>query len=90
MKKIDLNTPMVDLDGQAPEGSQLLCKILARQLAGQTKGDPLKFWDWAVKLHKCEPLELDSSDEETLTNFVKNDETLFVIAKAQILKRIRE
>jgi len=60
--------------------------MLAGALASSSKGDALKFWDWAKKLFKGEPLDLDKSDQETLKSFVKESESFTVLAKAQILE----
>jgi hypothetical protein len=50
----------------------------------------LKFWEWALALNKGEALELDSSDLETFTTFVKDNENYAIIAKAQILKALKK
>lgn len=82
--KIDFNFDLLSLDGKAIEGEKA-GKLLARTLVGSNKGDALKFWEWAQKLYAGEPLEIDTSDTETLKNFVKESEVLTVLAKAQLL-----
>jgi len=86
--KIDLNFSLVDLDGNAIENANV-AKMVAGALVQQSKGDALKFWDWAVALNKGETLDLDSSDQETLKSFIK-DGDFPVITKAQILHKLKK
>ncbi len=87
--KIDLNFNLLDLDGNIIENANA-GKVVANSLVQQSKGDPLKFWEWALALNKGEALELDSSDLETFTTFVKDNENYAIIAKAQILKALKK
>jgi hypothetical protein len=50
----------------------------------------LKFWDWAVSLNKGEVLDLDSSDQETIKNFIKDSEGFTILAKAQLLQVLKK
>jgi hypothetical protein len=87
--KIDLNFNLADLDGNAIDNTNA-GKLVAQTLVQQTKGDALKFWDWAVALNKGETLDLDSSDQETFKNFVKDSEVITIFAKAQILLKLKK
>jgi len=87
--KIDLNFNLVDLDGKAIENSNA-GKIVAESLVRQSKGDALKYWDWAVALNKGEILDLDTSDQETFKSFVKDNEGLPILTKAQILHKLKK
>jgi hypothetical protein len=87
--KVDLNFDLSDLDGTPAQGYNL-GKIIAASLVQQTKGDALKYWDWAVALNKGEALELDLSDQETITNFVKENESLTIYVKAQFLLALKK
>jgi hypothetical protein len=87
--KIDLNFNLADLDGNAIENANA-GKLVAQTLVQQSKGDALKFWDWAVALNKGETLDLDSSDQETFKNFVKDSEAITIFAKAQILHKLKK
>lgn len=87
--KIDFNFNLLDLDGNPIENANV-GKLIANVLVQQSKGDPLKFWDWALSLNKGEILDLDSSDQETLKNFIKENEQITIIAKAQILKALKK
>jgi hypothetical protein len=82
--KIDFNTNLLGLDGAQIEGAHM-GKLVANTLATSNKGDALKFWNWATKLHAGEELDLDPSDAETLKNFIKDSENLTILSKAQIL-----
>ena len=82
--KLDFNFELLDLDGTVIKNENV-SKILANKLASASKGDALKFWDWAKKLFKCEVIDLDKSDQETLKGFIKDSE-LPIIYKAQILE----
>ena len=87
--KIDLNCNLLDLEGQEVENTNA-GKLVAQTLVQGTKGDALKFWDWAVALNKGEVLDLDSSDQETFKNFVKESEVITIFAKAQILQKLKK
>lgn len=86
--KIQLNKNLIGLDGQVIDQSNM-GKLLATILSSSNKGDALKFWSWAVKLHAGEQLDLDPSDAETLKNFVKESEQLTILSKAQILQELK-
>lgn len=87
--KIDLNCNLLDLEGQEVENTNA-GKLVAQTLVQGTKGDALKFWDWAVALNKGEVLDLDSSDQETFKNFIKENESITIFAKAQILNKLKK
>ena len=87
--KVDLNFDLSELDGTPAQGINL-GKIIAGSLVQQTKGDALKFWDWAVALNKGEALELDSSDQQTITTFVKENGNLTIYVKAQFLLAMKK
>lgn len=82
--KLNLNHNLLGLDGQEIADSNL-GKLVANVLATTNKGDAAKMWHWALKLHAGEELELDPTDAETLKSFIKENEQLTVLAKAQFL-----
>ena len=86
--KIELNFDLLDLDGNSIQNSNA-GKVVANALVQQAKGDPLKFWEWALSLNKGESLDLDSSDFEIFSSFIK-DNDFPIIAKAQILKALKK
>jgi len=82
--KINMNTAILDLDGkEIPESN--IGKVIAQVLVQGSKGDALKFWHWAQKMYAGEELDLDPSDSETLKNFIKDNEQLTILVKAQAL-----
>jgi hypothetical protein len=91
---LDFNQPLVGLDGaevKDEKGESLpVGKLLAGQLASANKGDALKMFTWAQKIYNGESLDLDKSDEGTLKEFVKTNEQLTVLAKAQILSSFKD
>jgi hypothetical protein len=82
--KLDFNQPIVGLDGTIIEGSNM-GKILADQLAISTKGNALKFWEMATKLHSGEIIDLDQSDQSVVKEFIEKHESLPNLTKAQLL-----
>lgn len=87
--KIDLNKNVTDLEGKEIENANM-GKIVAQFLVNESKGDALKFWDWALKLNKGEMLDLDKSDQETFKTLIKETEKLPIITKAQILEQLQK
>jgi hypothetical protein len=82
--KLDFNFNLTDLDGKELENAN--CgKLLANTLIQQTKGDAVKYWEWALALNKGEAIDLDTSDQGTLKAFIKDSEALPIISKAQLL-----
>jgi len=82
--KLNFNFNLTDLDGKEIENGNV-GKILANTLINQTKGDAVKYWEWALALNKGEVIDLDTSDQETLKTFIKDSELLPVLTKAQSL-----
>ena len=86
---LDFTNSLVGLDGSKIKdetGKEVsLGKLLSGQLAGTNKGDALKLFTWAQKLYNDQPLDLDPSDRATLKDFIIANETLTVLAKAQLL-----
>jgi hypothetical protein len=82
--KVNMNQPILDLDGNSlPESN--IGKLVAQMLVHSSKGDALKYWFWAQNLHAGKDLILDPSDVEKLKNFIKDNEQLTILSKAQAL-----
>ncbi|MEY4332360.1 MAG: hypothetical protein RLZZ196_1098 [Bacteroidota bacterium] len=82
--KINMNIPILGLDGkELPDAN--VGKLIAQTLVNTPKGDALKFFGWAQKLYAGSALELDASDTETLKNFIKESDSITILAKAQAL-----
>ena len=82
---INFNKNLLDLDGKEIEGANI-GKVVAQSLITGGKGDALKFWHWANKMYQGEPLDLDPTDTEVLKNFIKENETMTILVKAQALE----
>ena len=82
--KLNFNFNLTDLDGKELKDANA-GKVLAQSLINQSKGDAVKYWEWALALNKGEVIDLDTSDQETLKTFIKDSDTIFVLAKAQFL-----
>jgi hypothetical protein len=91
---LDFNQALKGLDGNSVKDIDdkeiTLGKLLSGQLASANKGDALKLFTWAQKCYNGEPLDLDPSDESTLKEFIKSNESLTVLAKAQLLSVFKE
>lgn len=83
MKKINLNFQITDLDGKE---IGLANKAFANTLMGEKSGDAVKLFDWAMSLNKAGIIEVDESDFNKIKDIIEKSETLFIIAKAQLLK----
>jgi hypothetical protein len=82
--KINMNATILGLDGTELAESNI-GKVVAQMLVQSSKGDALKFWHWAQKLYAGKELDLDPSDSEVLKNFIKDNEQLTILVKAQAL-----
>lgn len=83
MKKVDLNFQIKDLDGN---DIGLANKAFANTLMAEKSGDAVKLFDWAMTLNKSGIIEVDESDFNKIKDIIEKSETLFIIAKAQLLK----
>jgi hypothetical protein len=95
MIKVNLNAPILNLDGEMikQEGSAEVAtaaKMAAQVLAVQTKGDALKLSEWARAFHKGECVDMDNSDFKTLRTLFKDSEQMHVLTKAAILNALDE
>ncbi len=91
---LDFTKELLGLDGIAVKDQDnkviTLGKLLSSQLASANKGDALKLFTWAQKCYNGEVLDLDPSDTATLKEFIKNNESLTVLAKAQLLSVFKD
>lgn len=83
MKEINLNIELKDLNGNVVAYAG---QVLAGVLMSETKGDAVKFFDWAISLNKKESIMVDSSDFAKLKDLVSSTEKLTILAKAPIIK----
>lgn len=61
-------------------------KLIATALVQVSKGDVMKHYEWAQKLYKGQPLELDKSDSAYLKNFIETNEQFTILMKAQCIE----
>jgi hypothetical protein len=88
MATIHFDRQLLDLEGKPmKENDQviLLNKSLANNLVSGSRGDAVKFYDWALKLYKDGSLTLDRSDFEMLKKFVESLDSVSILYKAQLL-----
>lgn len=89
MMTLELNQPVVDLDGLPVQENMTLGKALAAQMAYSSKGNSVKLLDWALNLHRGTPIQLDDADHTMLVKFVE-DSDLRAFVKAPIIKRLTQ
>lgn len=88
--ELNLNKKFVNLDGtDADDKSPTLGQIVAQVLANQTRGNAIKYLDWALALHQNKPINLDDADLNTLTAVIESSEALPALSKGQILKALK-
>lgn len=91
---LNFNQTLKGLDGNSVkdnEGEDVsMGKLLSSQLASSNKGDALKLFTWAQKIYNGESLDLDPSDTQTLKDFIKSNDFLTVLAKAQLLSVFKD
>ena len=92
-KKVDLNFTIKNLDGKEIESANEnnlinAGKIIANNLVSTAKGDPLKHYDWAIKLNTGKPLDLDRADLEYLKRFITDHQAISILIKAQVLEKL--
>lgn len=83
MKAVNLNFEIKDLNDNIIANAG---QVLASVLMSETKGDAVKFFDWAMSLNKKEVINLDSSDFTKIKELISETEKLTILAKAPILK----
>ena len=89
--KIDFNVPLLNLDGTpATDGNQIvtLGKVFSNVLVSQPEGDIIKLFDWALQMHRGNPVNLDRADRELLRKFVTNCNTITILLKKRLLEVI--
>ncbi len=74
--------PMLDVD-QTPA---MAGKILANALVMQPEGEIIKYFDWALRLHRGEIIDLDRTDQNVIKEFIKNSRTMVILVKVRLLE----
>lgn len=91
--KYDFSGNFKMLDGSdmlaSDDGKPLnMGKWLANQLVSVTKGEPIRHFDMALKLHKTGKLDLERADQMILKAFINGDalENVSILVKAQLIE----
>lgn len=90
MGKLNLDFILTDYTGKKMEGDEdvVHCgKFLANFLGRGTSDQPVKFFDWAIKLYNKQEIDLDKSDIASLRKFVTSQQ-MWNASKAQILQKL--
>jgi len=85
MKKVKLNVPIKNLNGEAIESQDNLGQIIANAIVSQTEGQSVKLFEIALQLNKGE-FQLDSADYDLLKKSIESSKFLSVLVKGQALK----
>lgn len=83
MKKVNFNWELKDLNGNNIGNASVL---VAQMLAGETKGDAIKCFDWAMSLNAKKTIEVDNSDFIKIKELINANQNVTLLAKAQLLK----
>lgn len=83
MKTVDLNFDLVGLDGSKVA---VAGELIAGLLMSETKGDAVKFFDWAMTLNKKESIQVDDSDLGKLKTLIETSEKITILVKAPVIK----
>jgi len=87
MKQVNLNFELKDLNEKEIGNAGVL---LAGLLMSETKGDAVKFFDWAMSFNKKEVVSMDASDLSKIKTLITETEKVTLLAKAQILKYLEK
>jgi hypothetical protein len=81
--QVDLNIDLVGLDGSKVA---VAGELIAGLLMSETKGDAVKFFDWAVAFNKKEVVTMDASDISKLKELVSGSEKITILVKAPVMR----
>lgn len=83
---VALDKPVLNLSGEPIAGGHTLGRLLATHLAALPNNPQhrLKFFTWALSLHKGETLTLDRADFELLKQLVDNAPEFSILVAQQI------
>ena len=91
MAKLNLKELVVDEEGLPIEGNLTFGRALGRAMLTSNSTaeiDILKLFKWAGELSRTYMIEIDEIDAKTIKNFIINDENLYILVKAPIIKKI--
>lgn len=91
MKKLDLNVPILDANGDVAIENTTIAQALGNIMINSTstsENDILKMFTWALQLGENGCIDIDEADSKTIKDFIVNNKEVFVIIKAPVLKAI--
>ena len=86
--KLLFNFKMPNLDGTT-DNNPKASAILSQMLSSQNKGNSIKLYDWAMKIYREQPLEIDQTDSDVLYELINSTELLTVAAKVPLMNYIK-
>ena len=87
--KFNFDKPMLGLDDQPMtigNDQIIMGKLLANRLSSVSRGPVMKFFDWAKLLYAGQEINIDREDVRTLQDFIREDDQITILAKAQLLQ----
>ena len=90
MIKIDLKKAFVPLNPERGKKKTILSDVISDWLAQDTKGDRLKFWQWAIDFNKKGCVEVDESDFKTLYDWIDAHPSFTAALAAQCMLEMNE
>jgi len=91
-KTLDFSFHLTDPTGKQVDtktAGGILADLLMRAVL-KDESKIVKYFDWASALTKTGIIEVDRGDEKELKNFITENENLFVLAKAPMLRKFDE
>jgi len=92
MEKLNLEGLVLDEKGVPIEGGKLTFgRALGKAMLtsnSTAEVDILKLFKWAGELSRTDEIEVDEIDAKIIKDFIINDENLFILVKAPIIKVI--
>ena len=86
---LNFKKPLLNLDGT--ETQEYLNTLLANVLATASEvADPVKYFDWSIKIFNDGEVDLDTSDTENLKSFIKTNKRLNVFTQGRLLEIFSE
>lgn len=89
MAKLNFDFLFKDLEGKEIKDADA-GKMLGNALATSNKGDAVKTFEMAMKIYNHIEFEVDKSDKQMLVDFVKSNDGLTNLVKAQLLDIIQK
>lgn len=82
---LDFKIDFITLDDTPKSELKKIGETLAEWLARDTGKEPIKFWSWALALHKGDSVNFDDSDFKKLYEWIEKHEAFTAAFKAQCL-----